>query len=83
VATTERKGSIMTWDILGLLLKDHGVYVFAITVLGWAYWQERKGNIEAAKADKEENKCMITALVEVRDALRSFKETLENRFPRR
>lgn len=73
----------MTWDVIGLILKEHGIYVFAISVLGWAYWQERKENREAAKIDKEENKSMITALVEVRDALRSFKEVLESRFPRR
>ena len=73
----------MTWELIGLILKEHGIYVFAITVLGWAYWQERKENREAMKADKEENKTMIVALVEVRDALRSFKEALENRFTKR
>lgn len=73
----------MTWEMIGLILKEHGIYIFAITVLGWAYWQERKETRNAARADKEENKTMITALVEVRDALRSFKEALENRFPRR
>jgi cbb3-type cytochrome oxidase subunit 3 len=73
----------MTWDVLGIILKDHGVYVFAIAVMGWAYWQERKVNQDAARADKEDNKQMITALVEVRDALRSFREALETRFPKR
>ena len=73
----------MTWDVVGLILKEHGIYVFAITVLGWAYWQERKENRDAAREDKAENKAMITALVEVRDALRSFKEALDSRFPRR
>lgn len=73
----------MTWEVVGVILREHGIYVFAISVLGWAYWQERKENRDAALADKEENKTMITALVEVRDALRSFKEVLENRFPRR
>jgi hypothetical protein len=73
----------MTWDVLGLILKDHGVYVFAISVMGWAYWHERKVNQDAARADKEDNKQMITALVEVRDALRSFREALETRFPKR
>jgi cbb3-type cytochrome oxidase subunit 3 len=77
----------MTWDVIGLILKEHGIYVFAIAVLGWAYWQERNENRQNAKeqaaADKEESKVMITVLVEVRDALRSFKEALETRFPRR
>ena len=74
---------MMTWDLIGVILKEHGVYMFIIAAVGWAYWQERNANREAAKADKEESKHMITALVEVRDALRSFKEALENRFPRR
>jgi len=77
----------MTWDVLGLILKEHGIYVFAISVLGWAYWKERIENRDNSKAqaaaDKEEAKTMITVLVEVRDALRSFKEALETRFPRR
>lgn len=73
----------MTWEVVGILLKDHGIYALIICVLGWAYWQERKENRETAKADKEDNKAMITALVEVRDALRSFKEMIEARFPRR
>jgi hypothetical protein len=77
----------MTWDVLGLILKEHGIYVFAISVLGWAYWKERIENRDNGKAqaaaDKEEAKTMITVLVEVRDALRSFKEALETRFPRR
>jgi len=77
----------MTWDIIGVILQEHGIYVFAISVLGWAYWKERNENRDSTKAqalaDKEEAKTMITVLVEVRDALRSFKEALETRFPRR
>ena len=72
----------MTWDIAGLILKEHGVYVLAIVVMGWAYWQERKENRDATKVDKEENKQMITALVEVKDALRSFKEALDAKLRR-
>lgn len=73
----------MTWDIVGLILKEHGIYVFAIAVIGWAYWQERKQNMKNAEDEKSESKTMITALVEVKVALQQFKETLENRFPRR
>lgn len=77
----------MTWEVVGFLLKEHGVYVLAISVLGWAYWRERSENRESAKEqlalDREESKTMITVLVEVRDALREFKQVLESRFPRR
>ena len=72
----------MTWDLVGIILKEHGIYVFAITVLGWAYWQERKENREAAKADKEESKLLISALVEVRDALRNVETAVRERFGR-
>lgn len=64
----------MTFELIGLILKEHGIYVFAISVLGWAYWQERKENRDMAKASKEDDKQMIVALIEVRDALRAFKE---------
>ena len=73
----------MSWGIVSALLENHGIYMLAIVAIGWAYWQERKENRDAAKADKEESKQMITALLEVRDALRSFKETLESRSGRR
>jgi len=73
----------MTWDVVGLLLKDHGIYMLIICALGWAYWQERKEALEKAKTDKEDNKAMITALVEVRDALRLFKEKIDSKFTRR
>ena len=73
----------MTWDIIGLILKEHGVYVLAIVVIGWAYWQERKQNMKNAEDEKSESKVLITALVEVKNALQQFKEALENRFPRR
>ena len=73
----------MTWELVGLILKEHGVYVFAIAVLGWAYWQERKQNMKNAEDEKSESKTMITALVEVKTALQQFKEMLESRFPRR
>ena len=73
----------MTWDIMGKILENHGVYVFAIAVLGWAYWQERLETRNAAKEDKEENKLMITALVEVRDALRNFKDIIADKFSKR
>ena len=73
----------MTWELVGLILKEHGIYVFAIAVIGWAYWQERKQNMKNAEDEKVESKTMITALVEVKTALQQFKDTLENRFPRR
>jgi len=73
----------MTWDLVGLILKEHGIYVFALTIVGWAYWQERKQNMKNAEDEKIESKTMITALVEVKAALQQFKEALENRFPRR
>ena len=64
----------MTWEIIGLILKDNGATVAFAIVLGWAYWQERKQNIKNAESEKIESKAMIIALVEVRDALRSFRE---------
>ena len=73
----------MTWELVGLILKEHGIYVFAIAVIGWAYWQERKQNMKNAEDEKSESKTMITALVEVKTALQQFKEMLESRFPRR
>ena len=73
----------MTWDLVGLILKEHGIYVFALAIVGWAYWQERKQNMKNAEDEKIESKTMITALVEVKSALQQFKEVLENRFPRR
>ena len=72
----------MTWEVVGLILKEHGIYVFAITVIGWAYWQERKQNMKNAEDERQESRTMITALVEVKDALRSFKDMIETRFPR-
>jgi cbb3-type cytochrome oxidase subunit 3 len=73
----------MTWELVGYILKEHGVYVFAIAVIGWAYWQERKQSLANAKDDKVESKAMIVALVEVKEALKGFKELMETRFPRR
>jgi cbb3-type cytochrome oxidase subunit 3 len=73
----------MTWDLVGLILKEHGIYVFAITVIGWAYWQERKQNMKNAEDERAESKTMIAALVEVKNALQQFKENLETRFPKR
>jgi hypothetical protein len=73
----------MSWDLVGFILKEHGIYVFAIAVIGWAYWQERKQSMLNAKDDKVESKAMITALVEVKEALKAFKEIMETRFPRR
>lgn len=73
----------MTWEVLGLILKEHGPYVFAIAVLGWAYWQERTYNRAYAKADKAESREMITALVEVKVALQQFEEMIRNRFPKK
>ena len=76
----------MSWEILDILVKEHGVYLAFIVVIGWAYWQERKENRlrtkEQAAAEREDTKVMITVLVEVRDALRAFKEVLERKFPR-
>jgi hypothetical protein len=73
----------MTWDIVGLILKEHGIYVFAITVIGWAYWQERKQNMKNADDEKADSKILVTALVEVKAALQQLKEALDLRFPRR
>jgi len=73
----------MTWELIGIILKEHGIYVFALTIVGWAYWQERKQNMKNAEDEKAESKSMITALVEVKAALQQFKEALETRFPRR
>ena len=73
----------MTWEVIGIILTEHGIYVFAIAVLGWAYWQERKYNRDSDQADKAESREMITALVEVKDALRQFEEMIRDRFPKR
>jgi len=73
----------MTWELVGLILKEHGIYVFAIAVIGWAYWQERKQNMKNAEDERSESKTMITALIEVKVALQTFKESLETKFPRK
>jgi cbb3-type cytochrome oxidase subunit 3 len=76
----------MSWEIFEILVKEHGVYLAFLIVVTWAYWQERKENRlrtkEQAAAEREDTKVMITVLVEVRDALRAFKEVLERKFPR-
>ena len=72
----------MTWEIVNMLFKEHGFYVLAISVLGWAYWQERKQNMKSAELDKVDSKAMVVALIEFKSELHQFKEALERRFAR-
>lgn len=73
----------MTSDFVLVLLKDYGVSGIALVALGWAYWQERKQNMKNREEDKVDDKTMITALVEVKNALQGFQKVIEEHFHRR
>lgn len=73
----------MTAEFVMMLLKDYGISGVALVALGWAYWQERKQNAKNREEDKIDDKTMITALVEVKNALQQFQKTIEEHFHRR
>jgi Flp pilus assembly protein TadB len=73
----------MISDLMLTVLKDYGISGVALLALGWAYWQERRQNEKNREEDKVDDKTMITALVEVKNALQQFQKIIEDYFHRR